>query len=248
MISLGGHDRPVSLLEVALATLIIAIGAAVQGGVGFGMNLLAAPLLAFLDPDLVPGPAIAAAVTLTVLVAVRERASIDRRGVSFALVGRVPGTIAGALLIASIPEHGVALAVGVAVLVAAALNIARLPLRPTPPTLLIAGAVSGFASTVSSVGGPPMAVVYANEPGPVIRATLSMIFVVGGAMSLAALALVGDFGSKEALLSLVLLVPGTLGFLASKPLAAHLDAGRTRHAVLVVSVLGAVAVILKELL
>ena len=235
-------------VEIAVATVVIAVGAAIQGGVGFGMNLLAAPLLALIDTELVPGPAIAAAVMLTILVAIRERASIDRSGVRYALVGRVPGTVAGAALIASIPERGVAITVGLGVLAAAALNVTRPRIRPTPPTLLVAGVVSGFASTVSSVGGPPMAVVYANEPGPVIRGTLSMIFVVGGVMSLAALAAVGDFDGDDVVRSLVLLVPGTLGFLASKRLAAHLDAGRTRVAVLTVSVAGAVAVILKELL
>ena len=211
-----------------------------QGGVGFGMNLIAAPILAVLDPDLVPGPALVAAVALTILVAYRERTSIDRRGVSFALAGRVPGTIGGALVIASIPERGVTIAVGASVLLAVVLQATRLKLRPNPPTLLAAGVVSGFASTVSSVGGPPMAVVYANEPGPVIRANLSFIFVVGATMSLVALIAVGEFGGHEAALSMLLLVPGTLGFLASKRLAAHVDAGRTRAAVLAVAVLGAV--------
>lgn len=229
-----------SPIDIVIATIVIAIGAAVQGGVGFGMNLIAAPILAVLDPDLVPGPALVAAVALTVLVAYRERMSIDRRGVSFALAGRVPGTIGGALVIASIPERGVTIAVGASVLLAVVLQATRLKLRPNPPTLLTAGVVSGFASTVSSVGGPPMAVVYANEPGPVIRANLSFIFVVGATMSLVALIAVGEFGSHEAALSLLLLVPGTLGFLASKRLAAHVDAGRTRAAVLAVAVLGAV--------
>lgn len=234
-------------LDLVIASLVIAIGASIQGGVGFGMNLIAAPILAVLDPDLVPGPAIVAAVLLTLLVAHRERASIDRRGVTFALVGRLPGTIAGALLVASIPESSITLTVGIAVLFAVALNVSGLRFRPNAPTLLVAGAVSGFASTVSSVGGPPMAVVYANEPGPVIRANLSFIFVVGGTMSLIALIAVGDFGREETIASALLLVPGTAGFLLSKRLAAHVDAGKTRHAVLAVAVLGAVVALAKEL-
>jgi uncharacterized membrane protein YfcA len=237
-----------SPLEVVLAVVVIAIGAAVQGGVGFGMNVIAAPILAVLDPDFVPGPAIVAAVILTVLVARREREHIDRRGVGWALAGRVPGTVAGALLVAAIPERGVTVTVGCAVLLAVALTVSGIRLRPDRPTLLVAGAVSGFASTVSSVGGPPMAVVYANEPGPVIRGTLSFIFVIGGVMSLGALIAVGDFGRTEAILSVLLLVPGTLGFLASKRLAAHLDAGTTRNAVLAVAVLGAVIALGKAVL
>ena len=237
-----------SPLELLAASVVVAAGAAVQGGVGFGMNLVAAPLLALIDPDLVPGPAIAAAVLLTVLLAVRERASIDRRAVSFALVGRVPGTAAGALLIGAIPASGVTLTVAAGVFLAVALSLGRVRLRPTPWTLLVAGMVSGFGGTSSSIGGPPMAVVFANEPGPVVRGNLSMIFVVGGLMSIAALALVGDFGRTEAWASLLLLLPGALGFLASKRLAIHLDAGRTRAGVLTVSLVGALLVVINQLL
>jgi uncharacterized membrane protein YfcA len=92
-----------------------------------------------------------------------------------------------------------------------------------------------------------MAVVYANEPGPVIRGTLSFIFVIGGLMSLTALIIVGDFGAHEALLSVVLLVPGTLGFFLSKRLAVKVDQGATRNAVLAVAVLGAVVALGKAL-
>lgn len=235
-------------LEIVIVTVVVGIGAAVQGGVGFGMNLIAAPILAVLDPDLVPGPALVAALLLTILVAVRERASIDRRGVTFALAGRVPGTVVGALVISSISEDGVAVTVGLAVLLAVALNVAHLGLRPNPPTLFTAGVVSGFASTVSSVGGPPMAVVYADEPGPVVRGSLSFIFVIGATMSLVALVAVGDFGQEEALASLWLLLPGTLGFLASRRVAGHVDRGTTRTAVLVVALLGAVTALGKTFL
>lgn len=227
--------------------MVVAIGAAVQGGVGFGMNVLAAPLLAVIDPELVPGPGLVAAVLLTILFALRERAAIERRKVAFALTGRVPGTVLGALLMASIPKDGVSIAVAAAVLVAAGLNVRRPRLRPTPTTLVAAGVVSGFSSTISSIGGPPMAVVWANEPGPVVRANLSMIFVVGGLMSIAGLAAVGDFGAREAGIGLLLLVPATLGFLVSRPVARHLDAGRTRAGVLALSLAGAGLVLLKEL-
>jgi uncharacterized membrane protein YfcA len=238
----------VTPFEIVLATVVIAIGAAVQGGVGFGMNLIAAPILAVLDPNLVPGPALVAALLLTIMVAVRDRADMDRRGVAIALVGRVPGTIVGALFIASIPEEAVTILVGLAVLLAVGLNVVRLGLRPNPPTLFTAGVVSGFASTVSSVGGPPMAVVYADEPGPVVRASLSAIFVVGASMSILALIAVGDFGATEAKASLWLLVPSGLGYLASGFVAGHVDRGKTRTAVLVVALLGACTALAKTVL
>src|SRR3954462_658826 len=139
------------------------VGAAVQGGVGFGINVVAGPILAVLDPDLGPGPARAGGFGLTVLVATRDRAPLDRRGLEINLAGRVPGTIVGALFLASIPKSAVTIVVGCAVLVAVVLNLLPLAPRPTPLALLIWGVVPAFASTVPSVGGPPTAIVYANE-------------------------------------------------------------------------------------
>lgn len=234
--------------ELLLVGAVLAVGALIQGAVGFGMNLLAAPLLALVEPRLVPAPLLVAAVSLTVLVAHRERRSVDLAGVSWTLGGRIPGTIAGALFVAALPKRAVVLAVGVTVLVAVVLTALRLPLRPNPPTLLTAGAVSGFSGTVSSIGGPPVAVVYAGEPGPVVRGTLSVIFVVGGIISIASLAALGEVGRYEALASVALQPPLLLGYLFSKRLATHLDAGRTRAAVLTVASIGAVSVLLREAL
>ena len=236
-----------SPLEYAAVFVVMAGAAGLQSGIGFGMNLLAAPLVALIEPRLVPAPLLLSAVVLTVFIARRERAHVDWTGLGWVMTGRLPGTALGALLVASISVRGVAIAVGVAVLLAAALSVSRVALRPTPGTLVGAGLVSGFSGTVSSIGGPPLAVVYAGQRGPVIRGTLSVIFVIGGFVSIVALMLVGRLGPDEARLALLLQPPVIVGFLGSRRLAAHLDAGRTKAAVLTVSVLGAIAVIVSEL-
>ncbi|HUR48812.1 MAG TPA: sulfite exporter TauE/SafE family protein [Acidimicrobiales bacterium] len=236
-----------SPVEYAAVFVVMAAAAGLQGGLGFGMNLLAAPLVALIEPKLVPGPLLVAAVLLTVLIARRNRAHVDWTGLRWVMAGRLPGTLLGALVVASISARGVSIAVGLAVLLAAALSVSRLALSPKPLTLLGAGLVSGFSGTVSSIGGPPLAVVYAGQRGAVIRGTLSVIFVIGGLISAMALALVGRLGTQELGLALLLQPPVILGFLASRRLAAHLDAGRTKAAVLSVSVLGAIAVIVSEL-
>jgi uncharacterized membrane protein YfcA len=200
-----------------------------------------------LDPRLVPGPGLAVGFVLTALVAARDRASLDRRGLEFNLAGRIPGTIVGAIFLASIPKGAVTITVGCAVLLAVVLNLARIALRPTPRTLVVAGVVSGFASTVSSVGGPPTAIVYANEPAPVARATLAFIFLVGSLMSLVALAFVGKYGVDEIRLTLLLAGPAVLGFYLSKPIASRVDRGTARNAILVVAAIGALTALAKEL-
>ena len=45
-----------SVTMLVLATLVMAIGAALQAAVGLGMALFVVPLLALIDVRLIPGP------------------------------------------------------------------------------------------------------------------------------------------------------------------------------------------------
>jgi hypothetical protein len=238
----------VSGWEILVITLVVATGACIQSAVGFGLGLLAAPVLALYDTDLVPGPLLFVMVPLTVLVARRERSALDFHGLRWAFVGRVPGTIAGSLAVASLPEGGLAVLFGSLVLVAVALSVAGWTLHPTTGTLVTAGAASGFMGTATSIGGPPMALVYQRRSGPELRATLAAYFVVGATFSVAALAVVGEFGGRDVRLGLVLL-PGMLaGYALSGRAAKVLDRGYTRAAVLGFAALSSVVLIARELL
>lgn len=233
--------------EWLLATVVIAAGAAVQGSVGFGMNVVAAPVLVLVDPRWVPGPLLIAASALTVGVAVRERRSLRIREVGTAVAGRVPGTLLAGAAVAAVSQRGLTILFGTLVLGAVALSAAGLRLRPTPRTLLVAGFLSGFMGTTTSIGGPPMALVYQGTDGPHMRATMSGFFVIGTLMSLATLAAVGALGAGDVARGLSLL-PGVAGGLwLSRHGAGLLDAGWTRPAVLVVAAAAAVAALLRAL-
>jgi len=234
-------------LPALAANAAVAFGATVQGAVGFGMALVAAPLLVLIRPDLVPGPLLINGLALTLLVARRERDSIDLLGVKWALVGRVPGVALGALALATIPVKEMSLLVGLAVLAGVALGAARVRPSPSPRILLGAGLLSGVFGTIASIGGPPLALVYQHEPGPKLRGTLAGYFIVGALMSLAALVAVGRYGAGELAWTLLLL-PGTvLGFACSSRFRRWVDAGRTRRAVLGITVAAGVAAVLRSL-
>lgn len=234
--------------EIALATVIVAVGASIQGVMGFGLGLIGAPLLALFEPALVPGPLLFAVLPLTILVALRERGALDLHGVRWALVGRLPGTVAGSLAVASLPHGPLAILLGLVVIAAVVMSVAGWRLRPTTGTMLTAGMASGFMGTATSIGGPPMALVYQRHSGPQLRATLALYFVIGGWLSLLMLALAGEFRGAELRAGLVLL-PGVLaGFICSGWLGGVLDRGYTRTAVLAFSTAAAIALILTELL
>jgi uncharacterized membrane protein YfcA len=233
--------------EFAIATLAVFVGSALQGAVGFGFALVVAPVLFLVDPLWVPGPIIFSALVLTSLTAIRERDAIDYRGLVWGLAGRLPGTFAGAAMVAAISAEQLATPLGLLVLLAVAISISTVRFEPGPRTLFGAGLLSGFMGTASSIGGPPMALVYQHGPGDRLRATLGAYFVVGAVMSLAALAVVGRFGAVEAWLGATL-VPGiVLGFTASSRLKDLVDRGYTRRAVLTVAVAAGVGVILRQL-
>jgi uncharacterized membrane protein YfcA len=237
----------VSAAQLLLVTLVVGGGAALQAVLGFGLGLIAAPVLALVDPTLVPGPLLFVMVPLTLLVARRERGSLDLRGIRWALAGRIPGTIAGSLAVAALPERHLAILLGGVVLLAVVLSVAGWRVRPTSSTLLMAGAASGFMGTATSIGGPPMALVYQRRSGPELRATLAAYFVVGAAFSLATLSVAGEFDGAGLAQGLWLL-PGVLaGYATSGHLARFLDGGHTRTAVLVASASSATVLILRHL-
>jgi len=239
---------PPEASQLVLAAAIAGLGATVQGSVGFGMALLSAPLLTLIDRRLVPGPLMVAALALTLMVAWRDRRSVDVRGVKWALIGRVPGTVAGALTLSLLPLHTLTLVFGGVVVLAVLMLACGVPLSPRVPTLLGAGLLSGFMGTTSAIGGPPVAMVYQHEKGRAVRGTLAGYFVFGACMSIAALAIVGRFGLRELGWALWLL-PGVLvGFAVSARVTRWLDAGRTRQAVLVVAAVSGVIVFVKQLL
>ena len=90
---------PVKLMEIIIATAVIFIGSFVQSSLGFGLAIISAPVLFFLDPLYVPAPITVAALTLSLANAAKHSNSISFSGLKFALVGRIPGTIAGGLLL-----------------------------------------------------------------------------------------------------------------------------------------------------
>ena len=226
----------------------MATSAILQGAIGFGLGLIAIPVLLYLDLRFVPGPLLVAALTLHMLVLRRDRSGVDRSGLAMLLSGRVLGTIPAAVLLAHLPLDSMKILLAAVVLAGALMGMLHQGGRPTPAVLFGAGTVSGFMATAAGLGGPPVALVYQREPGLRLRGTLAAYFIVGTVLSLAALTWAGRFGEEEMRLS-ALLIPGTvIGYFMSRRAAAYLDAGRTRVAVLAASSLAAVSVIVTVLM
>jgi uncharacterized membrane protein YfcA len=221
-----------SLTTAAVAGLVVGLASVVQGSVGFGLALLAAPFLVLLDPRLVPGPLLLTSTMLTVLCSIRDRDAVDVRGVGYAMAGRLPGVVVGAWILTRVAAADLGLLFGILIVLGALMMGFGPPIQPRVPALLGAGFVSGVMGTSSSIGGPPMALLYQHEPGARMRGTLAGYFTLGALLSLIALAASGRFGRWEIQAALWLMPGVFIGFAASSRTARWLDAGRTRLAVL----------------
>jgi uncharacterized membrane protein YfcA len=194
-----------------------------------------------------PGVMLWLALVLPLLTLAHEGRSADWSGLGWAFAGRVAGTAGGALVVARLPARALGIAVGVMVLAAVVLTARSVHVRLTRATLLGAGVVSGVTGTATSIGGPPMALLYQRAHGPTVRATLAVFFTGGAAISLGGLALAGELPGRQLRTAIVLLPCLALGFVLAGPLRRHVDAGRTRAAVLVVCAASALALLVRSL-
>ncbi len=237
-----------SPLGLVIAALAMMAGTLVQGSIGFGTNLVAAPILAIINPDLVPVPVILASFVFNVLVSRRDQGERPWQIMRLPIIGSVPASVAGAAAVALVSQRGLGILFGVLVLVGVALSASGRHPRHTPRALLAAGAASGFMATTTGIGGPPMALMFQRERGPQLRAALARFFGVGSVVSFVTLLAFGQVAWADFARAAVLIPGGLFGFWLSKHLAHRLDHGYVRHVVLAVSATSAVIVLVRALL
>lgn len=234
--------------EFLAATVVMAVGSLLQGSIGFGLALFAAPILALIHGGLAPGPLLVANVTLTLLMARREWHAVRLHDLGWSLGGRVVGIAVAIAIMARLSVEGLDILFGAIVLAGVTMAATGLSIHLTPGSIFGAGLVSGVMGTATAIGGPPMAIVYQKETGPRIRGTLSAYFTVGAVLSAIGLALVGRFGRQE-LLTGLLLCPGVvIGYWGSHRFLGALDKRGLRGAILGLSALAAAVLILRRVL
>lgn len=226
--------------------MAMGVGALVQGSIGFGLALIAAPVLVLLSGDLVPGPIIATSTCIMLVSTWRLWRDVDRSALLWGTIGRLPGTLAAGAALVCLPSSGISVLFAVLVLLAVLLSLVGLRVEITRGTMLTAGGLSGFMTTVASIGGPPLALLYQHEHPKQIRANLAAHFSIGGVVALLMLMTIGKFGVPE-LTSAVALAPGTVLGYALAPWASRYLDRRARPAVLVLVAVSAVMVLAKQL-
>ncbi|WP_432472126.1 sulfite exporter TauE/SafE family protein [Amphritea sp. HPY] len=233
-----------------IALLIVTCGIMLQSWFGIGFGLVAAPLLFLINPEYVPGPILILGFSLSVLVVLRSvmlrsQGELSWRRIAPAIIARLPGAWLGALLLISIPAWSLSLLFGVTLLLAVLLSWKVFKVQTTKLNLIIAGFFSGLIGTATSVGGPPMALVYQEQNRITIRNELAAFFLIGTPFSILMLIQQGNVDIDTAMLSLKMLPGVIIGFWLAKRLEGKIRADSAKPVLLIVSAVSAIVVIYK---
>ncbi len=240
-------DVGLTAQELAIGVGVVVIAAALQGSIGFGLAVLSVPILTVVNPVFTPIPTLILSLMVGIGTLLRERADLDLDGLGWVITGRVPGAVLGAWVLSIATERTLGIVIGVIVLLAVAVLSSGMSVKLSRASRVIAGMVSGFSGTSAGIGGPPIALLYGRQAGPVVRSTLGAIFTIGITINLVILTLLGVLTVKDVGVAILLSPAMAVGFMISGRLRPHVDGERVRVGILIVSSIAALGLLVRSL-
>ncbi|SDS23149.1 hypothetical protein SAMN04489751_1535 [Brevibacterium sandarakinum] len=234
-----------SILAFSVVAVTVLLSAFVQGSTGMGFAMITAPVVSFIDPSLIPVMLLVLMIPLNFYVAARERADIHWHGVKWISVGRFAGTFFGLWILVIVNLHQLALLIGWSTLVAAVVALLAPRFTPNKPALAVVGLITGVTETSTGIGGPPYALAYQHSPGPELRSTVAVCFLVGEVISLIVLAISGQVSGPVMLFTVAMLPFLAIGSFLSKYVHHRLDGPVLRYIVLGFAIISGAIVIVQ---
>ena len=182
------------------------------------------------------------------VMAWRERSHLSLKGVGWVITGRLPGALIGVLLLTIATQAILQATIAALVLIAVAIIATGVHVRKTPATQFGAGLFSGVSGLVASIGGPPLALLYTRDEGAVVRSNLAAVFVIGLSISIVARLVSGNMTWEDARVAAFLFPALAIGYMTSLAVKDRWSTDAVRNGILVLSLLGAVALIIRVLL
>lgn len=216
------------LTVLALLGIALFVGSFVQSSIGFGINVVSGPVVLLVAPDLMPGALILCGQILPAIQVLRDGLDVNWRPLGWSLAARAATTPLGVWLVLVLDKRWLGFILGVLILITVALSVRSLDIRPTTPSAVIAGALSGVTGASAAVGGPFAALLFQHEPARRLRSTLAVSFLVGGTMSIIGLLPAGHLGSRDVLATAVWAPFVIAGYAAAGPAKRYLD-GASMH-------------------
>jgi uncharacterized membrane protein YfcA len=152
-------------------------------------------------------------------------------------------------VVATVSADALAIVVGSVVIVAVAFSACARHLHPgiTPVSATATGVASGVTGAAAAIDGPPLALLYQNDPAPVFRSTLATQFAIGTVFTVAGLVIGGQLHLWQILFGISLMPSFFVGLGLSIVIRPRLADRNLRPVVLVIAALAGVAAILRAI-
>lgn len=231
-----------------VAAGVLLAGCWIQTALGFGMAVLAAPVIVLVEPSWVPMVLTVVALMLSIFNTWDQRQHFQWDLMRWPMLTRIPGTILGAWLLSLLSAAWLQILVACCVLVAVVVSfLGRRAFTPRKSHMGWAGFTSGLMGTTTSIGGPPMALVMQHGDPRHVRANLSAYFLYSCTLSLISYFWLGLMPVELVVTSLSLLPISLLGFYLGIKARPFVDGGRFRPLLLLLCSLAGLAALLGAL-
>jgi uncharacterized protein len=226
----------------------ILVSSATHRVTGQAFGLICAPLIALAAPAHIPALILLCGLPVMMYSFKGDWAEIRWREISYAFAGRVAGAMLAATIIAvAADKNFISVCVGVSVLLGVAISLTNFAVAINPASLVAAGFMSGAMATLTSVGAPPMGLLYQRASFGHVRATLNAFFLFGALASVGALLLYRLIDRSDVGLTIALLPAIWLGTMAGDVFLKRLTIKSLRPFTLIISTFAAVVLLLRTL-
>jgi len=236
---------PIQYVVIGAAVLF---AACIQTITGFGFSLFAVPIMSMAIPT---ESAVIIAATLSTFTsggqAYSERHHGDRRSIVRLLAAAVVGLPFGLAILIVTTSQQLKIALVVVILLFLVVNLRGITLDRAGTAVEIGfGFLAGVLSTSLSTNGPPlvMALHPRHLPPPKFRATIAMVLVALGSLSLVLFAISGRFHIDIMIALLVALPTMFLGFFAGHRFRGRIEPTGFRRLVTLLLILTALTTML----
>ena len=145
-----------ALGEFLLPNLVILAAAALQTATGIGFGLISVPLLGLIDLAWLPAPLLQANILLSLAMAVRGHAALDRSEGPPLLAGLALGTAIGACILTLIAREALGLVIGAFVCFAVVVSVVAPAVPLSRRTIAAASTDGGVTGIIAFMHAPPL--------------------------------------------------------------------------------------------
>ena len=231
-----------------IGAVVLFFGSWVQTTIGFGLAVVAAPILVWVAPTWIPIVLTSIALLLSFINTWNQRKFLNIGEMVVPMITRIPGTILGVWLLAQISVNTLQILVSVTVLMAVFVSYSAAKFEANKTNLAIAGAISGVTGSTTAIGGPPMAVIMQHGSPNEIRANLSLYFTYSCILSLIGYYWVGMLDAEIIMTSLSFVPVMLLGFFFGIKSRKFIDAEKFRLALLFLCLISGVGALIGALI